>query len=317
VTQLTPKDGAENASSATARSPPPSLGLDLQRKQIDRDLENVQKAVATRPAANFRAWVDDAIKVKKSFTDPAEPKKAGRVIAMSKTTAVLSLLHEGPGALAQLALPRLFRDQPVLRRDAQSPHPIRPKLIRSPPLLDDQQAAVQEMCWLNRAQVLVKSPRTAIAALDRFPAASAGPRLARPASRAPCCFDQGFHAPYIRCAWLSPLRTWFFLIDPSTRWSSATHQTRSSPCERPSPSRIFFYAGGAWIGGLFSRPGLIERLARLSCHPDVSLLTPYTLGWTRLPTTCAFPCLGARPYYHRSCLIPSTSAALSRRPQPI
>ncbi len=48
-------------------------GLDLQRKQIDRDLDNV-KAV-TEAAREFQGLMDEAIQKLKSFTDPAEPKK--------------------------------------------------------------------------------------------------------------------------------------------------------------------------------------------------------------------------------------------------
>jgi hypothetical protein len=48
-------------------------GLDLQRKQIDRDLENV-KAVA-EAARQFQGLMDEAIRKLKSFTDPAELNK--------------------------------------------------------------------------------------------------------------------------------------------------------------------------------------------------------------------------------------------------
>jgi hypothetical protein len=73
VTQLTQRTELKRFQRDRQITAAKLTGLELQRKQIDRDLENV-KAVA-EAAQQFQGLMDETIQKLKTFTDPAEPKK--------------------------------------------------------------------------------------------------------------------------------------------------------------------------------------------------------------------------------------------------
>src|SRR4051794_14117759 len=134
---------------------------------------------------------------------------------MPTTTTILSLLHDPP--TPRNSATRQFRHQPVLawtlQRLTQSRHIDAFILI----CWDDQQQRISEIAAEFGAHVLVKTPRTPIPALDRISAAQRWSHGWRGGLQATCCFDQGFHAPFIQEA-LARLSTQDFilLIDPAS-----------------------------------------------------------------------------------------------------
>jgi hypothetical protein len=189
------------------------------------------------------------------------------VIAMPRTTAILSLIHEPAGP--RNSATRTFRDQPVLAwtlsRLTQSAQ------VDSVTLLcwDDQQQAVQEIAAKAGAHVLVKSPRTPIAALDRISAAQRWSDGWRGGLQSTCCFDQGFHAPYIQDALAQfTAQDLILLIDPSAAMVDPQLIDTLIAHANDHPHREFFFTQAApGLAGVILRPALLERLAKASCHP--------------------------------------------------
>jgi hypothetical protein len=73
VTQLTQRSELQRLQRDRRIAAAKLSGVELQRKQIERDLENV-KAVA-EAAREFQQLMDEAIQKLKTFTDPAGVKK--------------------------------------------------------------------------------------------------------------------------------------------------------------------------------------------------------------------------------------------------
>src|SRR5258706_2034306 len=216
---------------------------------------------------------------------------------MPKTTAILSLLDE-PAASRNSAT-RAFRDQPVLAwtlsRLTQCAQ------VDSVILLcwDDQQAAVQELAAQAGTRVLVKSPRIPIAALDRISAAQRWSDGWRGGLQSTCCFDQGFHAPYIQDA-LAQDGTFgaedlILLVDPSAALVDPQLIDALITHANDHPHREFFFTQAApGLAGVILRPALLERLAQASCHPGRLLAySPDTPGLDPITNDMCVPVLSA------------------------
>lgn len=186
---------------------------------------------------------------------------------MPTTTAILSLLHE-PATPRNSAM-RQFRHQPVLawtlQRLTKSQHIDAIMLI----CWDDQQQAVSEIAAEFDADVLVKTPRTAIASLDRISAAQRWSDGWRGGLQSTCCFDQGFHAPFIQEALSrTPAIDFILLIDPASALVDPDLIDTIITHASAHPHREFFFTQAApGLAGVLLKPGLLDRLAQANSHP--------------------------------------------------
>src|SRR3954469_21427937 len=186
---------------------------------------------------------------------------------MPTTTAILSLLHEPPAP--RNSATREFRHQPVLawtlQRLTKSRHVDAITLI----CWDDQRQAISEIAADFDAQVLVKTPRTPIPTLDRISAAQRWSDGWRGGLQATCCFDQGFHAPFIQEA-LVPLSTqdYILLIDPASGLVDPELIDAMITHAIAHPHREFFFTQAApGLAGVLLKPALLAPLAQANSHP--------------------------------------------------
>jgi hypothetical protein len=186
---------------------------------------------------------------------------------MPTTTAILSLLHEPPTPRNSAA--RQFRHQPVLawtlQRLTKSQHIDAITLI----CWDDQQQAVSEIAAEFDAAVLVKTPRTSIPLLDRISASQRWSDGWRGGLQATCCFDRGFHAPFIQEALSrAPATDFILLVDPASALVDPELIDAIISHAIAHPHREFFFTQAApGLAGVLVKPALLDRLAQANSHP--------------------------------------------------
>jgi hypothetical protein len=186
---------------------------------------------------------------------------------MPRITVILSLLHE-PAAPRNSAT-RQFRHQPALawtlQRLTKSQHIDAITLI----CWDDQQQAVSEIAAEFDAHVLVKTPRTAIQSLDRISAAQRWSDGWRGGLQSTCCFDQGFHAPFIQEALArGSTPDYILLIDPASGLVDSELIDAMITHAIAHPHREFFFTQAApGLAGVLLKPTLLDRLGQANSHP--------------------------------------------------
>ncbi len=212
-------------------------------------------------------------------------------------TAVLSMLHEPAAAPSAGARPadsasRLFRGQPVLAWTLARLS--RAKCICSAIIIcwEDQFNAVKSIARETGAQILVRSARARIGALDAVSAALRWADGWRGGLLGACHFDRGFFGPAVadalaqggtpECILIDPSAG---LIDPDLVQEMAAHADSNKEIE------LFFSQAAPGLCGTILRNELVQRLAAARTHPGRLLsYWPDTPG--RDPITTA-SCLAA------------------------
>ena len=184
---------------------------------------------------------------------------------MSRTTAVISLLHQPAVAPS---VERRFRGEPVLSWTLR-----RLKLCRRVEHVtilcwEDQAPCVQPIASAGGAFVLAKGPRLAVASIDAVTAAQRWSDGWRGGLLGTTCFDRGFHA-----LWMSEVPRKLEsdavllvdgdagLVDPSLLDAIVDHAR-----QHPQVGYAFTPAAPG-LGGALLRLNLLDQLAASQAHP--------------------------------------------------
>lgn len=183
---------------------------------------------------------------------------------MSRTTAVISLLHQ-PSSVPSVE--RRFRSEPVLswtlRRIRQC------RSIQHITLLcwEDQAAQVQPLAAAASAYVLAKGPRVPVPLMDAITAARRWCDGWRGGLLGATCFDLGFHAPWISEIPRKLESDAVVLVDPDAALVDPTllDGLVEHAIEHPQIGYAFTPSAPG-LGGALVRVGLLDQLATSQAH---------------------------------------------------
>jgi hypothetical protein len=183
---------------------------------------------------------------------------------MSKTTAVLSLLHEG--ASPANSAERAFRGKPVLawtlERLGRASKVDRVAIV----CWEDQAGAVKRVA--GAARVCAVGPRVPLANLETISAAQRWSDGWRGGLLATCHFDRGFHGPFAREAvGDTGAEDLVVLVDPAAGLvDPALVDALVGHARGHSKYEFFFTQAAPGLAGVVMRPALLERLAKTVTH---------------------------------------------------
>lgn len=184
---------------------------------------------------------------------------------MSKTAAILSMVHESAGSRDSAT--RLFRSQPVLWWTLERLS--RAQRIMATALLcwEDQLPAAEPIAADHDVHILAKGPRCAVPALDAITAAQKWSDGWRGGLHGTCAFDRGFYAPWIIeiCDKLECDSV--VLIDPSSGLIDAKLvDALLEHAEGAGDAEICFSPAAPGASGVMLRRSLVERLSATKLH---------------------------------------------------
>ena len=190
---------------------------------------------------------------------------------LQNVTAILSMLHEPPGAGggtgARNSATRRFRGEPVLAwtlsRVARAAHVTDIAVI----CWEDQLADVAPIAEAG-AHVLVKDPRIPMPDVDAVAAARRWADGWRGGLLSTCDFDLGFHGPWHWEVAAELDSDAVLLIDPSAGLvDPALLDKLVEQAKRHEQVEICFCPAACGLGAALLRPALLSRLSAARAHP--------------------------------------------------
>jgi radical SAM protein with 4Fe4S-binding SPASM domain len=199
------------------------------------------------------------------LNEPAEPPP----LIDQPAIAVLSLLHE---AAFDCSAVRRFRGEPVI---AWTLHRLsRCNSIGDVAIVcwDDQVDAIRGPAEHFDCHVLVKTPRTTLPAIEAVAAAQRWADGWRGGLLGTCCFDRGFHAPFVRELLGELEYDVAVLVDPSAALvdPALIDALVARANELPEYELVFAQAAPG-LAGAAVRRSMVEKLAVQSAHPGRAL----------------------------------------------
>jgi hypothetical protein len=187
-----------------------------------------------------------------------------------QVTAILSMLHEPPGALH--AALRRFRNEPVLRwtlrRLQQSKNISRCAIL----CWEDQADAVAPIAAEREALLLRRNPRVNLSAIESVAASRRWADGWRGGLLGACEFDRGFYAPWAAEAMEQTAAEAIALVDPAAGLVDAHWIDAAIDHLFDHPEQEFCFTQAApGLAGVVMRQPLVQRLATAKTHAGWAL----------------------------------------------